>query len=491
MNKYFDLIVRALNNSETQLTAAELAKAIGVSKKTIYRAVEESNNHFGTTVIESQRGLGYKLNYELYSKMTSHSNQNQLMSYSPVERRNQIISNILFSVPLAKSLRRMYQPYYVSSDLIHQDLVEISKVLQQYGIKLVTRDDMVSATGNEESIRQAINEILIDSGAMSQENVSEFADQFEDINVYDRHFLITQLSWIQRSLGTTIPYPYNINIFSHLYILIRRFRTGRVQENSDLDCPNDEQQATINNNVNFFKIASDVIKNISDYLHYQLPDIEKYYLLQYLISMRYVHDLTFEGKVPDQVAEIVEYYIKAIQPNPEEEQVKVLRNDLISHIKPMLNRLDHHIVVFNKLLKDIKVEYGDLFDKVRRTSREIEAQFHWGTPVSDDEIGFITLYFANYFENLPRNTKALIMCASGIGTSKLLYVKVHKAFPDLQIRDVISKADYENDDRKYTDIDLIITTVDVAPKNHARVVLSSAIFSKADRKRVEEMINHS
>jgi activator of the mannose operon (transcriptional antiterminator) len=490
VNKYFDKIVIALNSNEAPITAAGLARQLGVSTKTVYRAVEDINQYFGQPVIASQRGLGYKLNYSLYSKLVNQSKKEQLVSYSPVERRNQVISSILFSAPFAKSIQNMYQPYYVSDDSIHKDLVEINKTLNQYGIKLETKNGMVSASGNEEIIRRAINEILINSGAMGQESVSEFADQFEDINIYDRHFLNTQLTWIKRRLETDIPYPYNVNIFSHLYILIKRFRSGKVHENGRINTLTAEQLIIIKNNQNFFKIASDVIKNISDYLHDDLPEIEKYYLFQYLISMRYVHDLAFEGKVSNDVLKIVDFYIEAVQQNPQDGRVKTLRNDLIGHVKPMLNRLDHHIVVFNKLLKDIKIEYGELFKKVRAASRQIERNFSLNEIISDDEVGFITLYFANYFETLPRSKKALIMCASGIGTSKLLYIKVHKAFPDLIIEDVISKTDYEKKTAKYTDIDLIITTVDVKPRNHAKVVLSSAIFSKADRKRVDEVVNN-
>ncbi len=44
------------------------------------------------------------------------------------------------------------------------------------------------------------------------------ANEFEDLSSYDNQFLTTQIEWIQKSLHTTVPYPYNVNIFSHLYI---------------------------------------------------------------------------------------------------------------------------------------------------------------------------------------------------------------------------------------------------------------------------------
>lgn len=490
MGKYFDSIVRILNDYTRPITADVLAKKLGISTKTVYRAVKEINSKLSEPLIISRRGLGYSLDLDIYAQLISHPSTSQQVTFSPVERRNQVISNIPFNAPMSKSLNNLYQSYYVSTDLIRRDLMQISHILKKYNIKLINKNGTVAAEGSEEAIRQAINGILIDSGAMSQESVGDFADQIEDINNYDRHFIITQLSWIQRALGTKIPYPYNVNIFSHLYILIKRFRIGYVQlqDYKNYDC--NEVKQVITDNSNFFKIASNVIKNISDYLHYQLPEVEKYNLLQYLISMRYVHDLAFKGQVPALVTQIVDYYIEYLDLDPQEKSVKVLRNDLIGHIKPMLNRLNNRIVVFNKLLQDIKTEYHQLFLKIKRASCAVERKFQLKNHISDDEIGFITLYFANYFENRSRFINTLIMCASGIGTSKLLYAKIHKAFPNLNIISVISKVEYEKNPEKYLDIDLIITTVDVQPKNHAKVIISSAIFSKTDRQRLEGVINY-
>lgn len=154
----------------------------------------------------------------------------------------------------------------------------------------------------------------------------------------------------------------------------------------------------------------------------------------------------------------------------------------------MLNRLENHIIVANRLLNDIKLEYGALFEKVKSISKQASQIMINKAPISDDESGFITLYFAKYFEeNRPAKT-ALIMCASGVGTSKLLYAKVHQAFPNLKIVGTLSTGEYQNNEENYQDVDLIITTVSIHPVNQTRVVLSSAMFTQADRKIVESAL---
>ena len=94
-------------------------------------------------------------------------------------------------------------------------------------------------------------------------------------------------------------------------------------------------------------------------------------------------------------------------------------------------------ILKGKILQDIKIEYADTFEDVKEaTNRIFEEQY--GQKLSDDEIGFLTLYFAKYIEQHPRKINVLIMCASGIGTSELLKVKVKKYFPQLNIIDVVS-----------------------------------------------------
>ena len=81
------------------------------------------------------------------------------------------------------------------------------------------------------------------------------------------------------------------------------------------------------------------------------------------------------------------------------------------------------------------------------------------------------------------------MCASGIGTSKLLFTKVKKFFPDLNILAVLSVNEYKKNANLYSEADLIISTINVDVPNEIPMVLSTAMFTQTDRKRVEQALN--
>jgi Phosphotransferase system, galactitol-specific IIB component len=82
------------------------------------------------------------------------------------------------------------------------------------------------------------------------------------------------------------------------------------------------------------------------------------------------------------------------------------------------------------------------------------------------------------------------MCASGVGTSELLKVKVKKYFPQLNIIDVVSLRQYENNQKEFNQvIDLIITTIGYKSKNDEKpVILVNAMFTPNDQARVEKLL---
>ncbi len=490
MSKYNEQILNILVQSDTFVTSNELSKLLSVSKKTVYRAISQINKNSKNTVIESERGRGYRLNYSNYLKSNARPQNFGFVDYSPVERRNQIMMKILFRAPFSLPITKLFEKYHVSTELRNQDLSVIKNVFKTYDLTLQKKTNKISVFGTEESIRKTINRILIHSKTVNPEILSDPTDGFPDINIFDNQFLTKQIQWIENYLGASIPYPYNINIFSHLYILIIRFRQGKVDESHKINTLNPEEKKTISENRIFFSVAKDVIKNTSEYINQNIPIIESYYLLQYLISIHYDHELTFEDKTPEKVTHIVDKYLNGFgMDKNQNKSLKTLRNDLIGHIKPMINRLQNNIIVNNKLLSNIQTEYGDLFNKVKKISRDIEKESSFLISISDDEIGFLTLYFARYFEEVHKKKNIIIMCASGIGTSKLLLTKVQKFFPDLNILAVLSVNEYKKNINLYSKADLIISTINVDVPSEIPVVLSTAMFTQTDRKRVEQALN--
>lgn len=95
--------------------------------------------------------------------------------------------------------------------------------------------------------------------------------EYSDLNKADVQFIVRQMELIENKLMISIPYPYDINIFSHLYILINRFRQGEVEDFKESD---DDYIVT---NEKLHTLAVEAIDAIEQYLKMKLPKRETFH----------------------------------------------------------------------------------------------------------------------------------------------------------------------------------------------------------------------
>ncbi|MFD1901219.1 BglG family transcription antiterminator [Enterococcus termitis] len=231
-----------------------------------------------------------------------------------------------------------------------------------------------------------------------------------------------------------------------------------------------------------------MIDRIEGYLATPLPTNERFFLFQYLISSRIENHSSHMIEEPDLAKTVAKDFLEIISVTLGIElAITANIQDLKNHIAPLLYRLKNEIIVKNGLLNDISLEYPDMFETVKETARIIEKRYDL-ISISDDEVGFLTLYFVKYREMINHQKRILIMCSSGVGTSELLKVKVSRAFPDINIVDVLSSRKYQNNIDDYKNIDLILTTIHLKENPNIPTILVNSIFTKQDEERVKEFL---
>lgn len=474
-----------LSQQEDYVTAKELARVLNVSDKTIYRLVKELNDETAEgELIYSERGRGYKLNYKSY--VEGRYRVSQRTNYSPVERRNNVMEELLFSSPIARNIYDLYEEYYVSDTVVVSDEKVIAQNFTKYHLKLERKKNRIRVLGEEANIRRAIKDLI---QATRMINIDELnIAQKGNINRYDAEFVLNQLKLLEKMLQGTIPYPYNVNIFSHLYILLSRFRSvgnsflKQVESIEPLEVEEMQQVPVL------YEAAKKVIENTEKYLSEELPEVEVYYLFQYLESSRMQTEVDDVENFSEEVKEITDLYVTEMskQLNIPFDETELF-NELAKHIKPLLNRLEHGIRIKNTLLEQIKLEYTKTFSKVEKVSK-LAAKKHELPEITEDENGFLALYFAQAIESYPQKIKTLIMCTTGVGTSELLKVKVTNKFPEIEILDVVATRDVQNVLEKYPDTELVITTVLMRKEIEKPSLLVNAMFTRDDQERLQRLI---
>lgn len=481
-----------LSKQRDYATSNKLANDLGVSTKTIYRLIKKINKGYPEgDLISAEKGRGYKLDYEKYISTSMTQIDSKLTSYSPEARCNRVMEELLLTSPKAKNVYDLFEDYYVGDSVIFNDEQIIANQLEEYQLKLVRKNRTLAIRGEEASVRQAIADLI---KAFNTIDVEELASVKESsLNTYDALFVLNQIKKMERDLKITLPYPYNINIFSHLYILLTRSRNvGLTKINDKNDLSKNEKQQMQKDNI-LYEVANATITNVERYLNDHLPEIEIFYLYQYLASSRMQGIANDTSKFSKQVSQITHTYIEEMS-----EKLGIIItdsfifSDLANHIKPMMNRLENKIRIKNGLLDEIKVSYKEIFEEVSKVSKQVSELYHLPF-INEDENGFITLYFARVLEVYQMPIKTVIMCTTGVGTSELLKAKIEKKFPELDIINVLATRDLERFLEEYPETELVLTTIKLKKSLPVKSLLVSAMLTSDDQKRIQhkiEEINH-
>lgn len=489
-------IIDLLSQQRHYVTAKWIADTLDLSEKTIYRelqAVEErlARDHIR---LKKQPGKGYMLELPVAPQSMGIQSEDppQSADQSAGARRIQILAELLSQAPKETSISRLAAAYYISNASIVNDLKFIESMLEPFHLQLVRNQKGTRIKGAEEDIRKAfmylVNELILtypkESGCAEQNRIDrttygELVRQFEPGAV---RFVQELLEKTEHDLSFPIGDPYYINMLTHLLILIKRFEKGKLLTGKLDDRPDSSLDE------NAFKVAASIIKQVEQYVEGSLPEEETYFIYQHLISSGagiscYSPSATElivreNPDIPRIATRLAACFSTLIQTDlTQDEQLFI---GLIVHLKPMMNRLKYRISIKNPMLAEIKREFPAVFDITVMTMALMSAEWR-GREVSEDEIGYLTLYFQNSIEQQVKCKKVLLVCSSGVGTSHLLKTRILRTFPDWKIVDTVSSAKAAASWKNKAD--LIISTVRLG-ETDVPIILVSALFSDADVKHV-------
>lgn len=148
---------------------------------------------------------------------------------------------------------------------------------------------------------------------------------------------------------------------------------------------------------------------------------------------------------------------------------------LLAHLEPSIFRLKHQMGSFNPLTDEIKHKYPVLFMAVKNglTKEFKDLDF------PEDEVAFIVLHFGSALLMNEEKVaiRAVVVCPTGIGTSRMLASRIRKEIDEIQSVEIKSIQDFESSKRD--DYDLIISTVRL-PFSDVDYILVSALLNEED-----------
>ncbi len=486
-------LINLLASENVWRPTSQIAAQLNISASTLRRDVDTINAWFSGNEnrIISKPGLGLMLENDHSIPLPASNYSENLNDILKNKRIIAIATDLLTCSPQPLTISGLAEKYYISRSSIVEDLRKIEAWLATFSLRVSRNHTGTRINGRDLDIRLALKEIIAFSVMSNYQMTDSRIDRFSRIQLVEEFgnenvtHCMKLIALIEEELHCSISEPYYTNLFSHLLVTIKRTLTEISSSSAD--------DAFIHHNNKEWVIAEKAIRWLEEKYGKAFAPQEVSYVYQYIISSGRHPVTSGPGEFGQYDRETLDYTstltqrLSALLGQDISCDIS-LTKALVSHIKPMLNRLAYNIIIHNPLLDDIRKELFTVFNLVKQVTSKINLE--WNIPIpSDDEIAYLAVYIQAALEKHREIKRVILVCSSGIGTSQLLSRRVTRAFPEWEIIDIVPGARLKETMDKI-DCDLIISTIRL-DNIELPVAYVSAFFSKKDMMRVIECLSPS
>jgi transcriptional antiterminator/mannitol/fructose-specific phosphotransferase system IIA component (Ntr-type) len=461
-------------NTEGYRSILQLSKKFGVSNRTVRYDLDKIDDFLKSSnlpqlIRKPNEGISYKCSSLEKNNVLNLLGEIDLNQYvlSQDERITMILTELL-EIRNYMTLDKLAEVLLVSRSTILKDMDKVKEWLLNKNLELkASKRHGIKIIGEERYIRKAAISLLttnvdiykaLDLIKASKVSKSEFGldkyqkELFKDIDI---SYIENCLDIAEKQLETKFTDEAYSGLIIHIAIAIKR-----IQEDKDIVMEKDELKTL--ELTKEFVVASSIAKMLENRFKIIIPADEIGYITIHLLGSKVStsnnNDLDWET-----IEFITSNFINRVSSimNVDILGDKQLFDGLIQHIRPTIYRLKHDLILKNPLINEIKQSYEKAFNAVKQSTYAIEE--YAGNKLSEEEIGYLTLHFGAAIERSKDTNKTIVnvvvVCATGIGTSKLVSSKIQSLF-NINIIDTVS---YHNlkDALKNKNVGLIITTVPI------------------------------
>lgn len=496
-------ILRILLNRNQPITVDQIAGMLAVSNKTIRNdlsKVEEQIRNTGLLLVK-KTGSGILLQgpeeqkVSLSSKIENSRGLDQ--PFSPMARKYSILKRLLMADNQIR-MQDLADELYVSKVTIHKDLVDVEEWLNSFKLNLLSKTNYgIEVIGEEENWRKAVvsliaynreqdelKEMLYDhyGGRIDYKTLRKLK---ELINI-DFRQLERILTQAEEKLAFHFSDEAYVSLVIHVAIAIKRLEHKKdicLANRTLLHLQSKEE----------YQVAKEIGKSIEASFQVTLPEPEIGYILLHILGAKMqqnpIEEVHLKLDEDNNLALVIAREIITIAQgvlSVDFTSDKQLLTGLLLHLRPTINRLKYGLTLKNPILHEIKENYPEVYGAAWMTSIVFEK--YVGCRVNEEEIGYIALHIGAAMERSKKTFKALVVCTSGIGTSQLLAARLGRCFRDIEIKNILSVADIQEDITN--DVDFIISTVSLSRETVNRPVIHiSPLLVQKDIRKLEAFIN--
>lgn len=502
-------ILLILLKEDKIISVRKLADEIKVSKRTVQRELEYVGSSLDKYHIslQTKTGTGIWLQGEAEDKRKLYEllqMEDTIDSGDKENRRKRLILEILRD----RTPKKLY--YYanifdVSEATISNDMEAVEGWFNQFNLSVIRRQGYgVALEGSEKDYRLAVRKFvdensdnkLMKSFTMENErNIIDILRDKEGPNIYSLlnndilNRVIICFQSIRDKRLTRLTENSYIGLILHVTIAVNRILQQEIIE------PNDELLEKLVKNEDY-NLAAHIASSLEEEFQIDIPDIEIAYILLHIkgSKLQYIDEDELETENQRERQEILNFINDMIDAYDEEIAYDLKLDEefiagLLTHLAPTFVRLKNRMIITNPLLQQIKETYPGIYDKSKNVSRLITQRY--GFQIPEEEIGFLAMHFGAACVRLENNRESKrkvdigIVCASGIGISRLMHSKLKRFLKDSAELVTYGKEDLTPLQLKK--MDFLISSINLDGMD-ADIVRVSPLLLENDLERIEAKV---
>lgn len=433
----------------------EMANEFSVSERTIRNYISDLNKLLTDSIGEIKRNPEREYQIYIYNKnkfLDKFEKYFKIDSFDFSYSQNRILYmslRFLLADDYIK-LDDFIDELYVSKTAINNDFIGVKKTLNNYNIEEKSKPKYgTKFIGSEKDIRKALSFLTKQTNEISEDLANKQIFRISDEKYNKVKNIIKNVLFENNESISNVAFN---NILHHILIIV-----DRTDYSDDLIF-------TLSDDISKsfeYKLADEILNRTSKIFNINFSDIEKKYLASHLLGLNlksgYKMNTFLDIDLNSIVDEIINNIQKSLKITPSRDEE--LKEAIISHLRPALYRVKNNIILSNPLLKHIKTSFPLAFQLAIESTNIIYKKTNIKLP--EDEIAYIAIHIGTYIERISNKfdkVRCLIVCTTGLATSKLVKQKIINMFSS-KINIVDSIELYEIEEFPKNEYDLIISTI--------------------------------
>lgn len=455
-------LLKILIDSEVTYKTEDLSEMLNISRRSLFYLMKNTSKKLIQSKIEpikNIRGEGYYLSTNSKKMLNNLLNINS--NRINADTRQAAFLLLLIISSKSNTLNKISKITNVTLNTVLNDQKVINLKIKKFNLKIQGTRYGHEIIGDEKNIRSLIQEewmylyqgykVLHDTHRKIDRDVTEIEGYKIIINKWLNYVESNSYFYFSDDSKHHLMFVYSLIVsrINHHHELLKD-NFGFDREEEELLCSHQEHS-----------LASDLLKRFGFNIDIRY---EIYYLESIILGLQLTN--IGSGGIKS-IKKIVRTATIKVIKNFEKlsgqsiKNYEQLLNELSVHLLSTFYRVKYHHQYGEDIVTKIQKQYYAIYTYTRLAIRPFELLNN--EKLNENEIALITIYFGAQLLIDEKPVKSvLLVCSSGLGTSRLLKVQLEKEFPEIRLNGPITKSMYDN----LTDIssEIIFSTIPLNDK---------------------------